>query len=139
MTIKLASLKADLERETKGDWVDYPDIPGLRLKVSSLFKPEYTTARDVVLKRLSAVYKNETIPQTVLSAELGTLQARHILHDWDGLDVPYSQATAEKYLTDPAYRLLVSAVEWCAGKISEARIEYVEQDAKNSAKPSAGA
>ncbi|HBF30862.1 hypothetical protein [Rhizobium sp.] len=139
MAIKLESLKADLDRETKGDWVDHPDIPGLRLKVSSLFKPEYTTAREMAYKRLSAIYKGDSIPQLVLSTELGGLYAKYILHDWEGLDVPYSEATAEKYLTDPAYRLLVSAVEWCAGKLAEIRVEYVEQDAKNSGKPSAGA
>ncbi|MUZ53023.1 hypothetical protein GOZ97_07395 [Agrobacterium vitis] len=139
MTIKLASLKADLDRETKGDWVDFPDIPGLRLKVSSLFKPEYTTARDITLKRLAAVYKADAIPQPVLSAELGGLYAKHILHGWEGLDIDYSEAAAEKYLTDPAYRVLVGAVEWCAGKIAETRIEYVEKDTKNSGKPSAGA
>lgn len=139
MAIKLASMKADLEREAKGDWVDYPDIPGLRLNVSSLYKPEYTTARDMAIKRLSTVYVGEPIPQQVMSVELGGLYAKHILHGWDGLDVPYSEAVAVKYLTDPAYRLLVSAVEWCAGKLAAARIEYVEQDTKNSEEPSAGA
>lgn len=139
MTIKLASLKADLTREEKGDWIEYPDWPGVEFNVSSLHLPAYATARELLFQRLARQYKKKPAPTAVISVEIGKLYANHILHGWRGLDVPYSREVASEILADPEYRNVVGAIEYCAGKVSEADIEFVEEEVKNSEKPSAAA
>ena len=136
MTIKLSSLKADLEREKKGDWIDYPLWPGCRFRVSALTLPAYEAARDLLQQRLQAEYKTSRISDEIWMPRLGELYATYILHEWDGFDEAYSPAIALKHLKDPAYRELVLAVEWCAKKLSEVRVQFVEGDVKNSGKPS---
>jgi hypothetical protein len=138
MTIKLSSLKADLQREEKGDWIEYPDWPGVEFNVSSLHLPAYTIARDLVLQRLARVYKGKPTPRDVITAEMGKLYAKHILHGWRGLDVAYSRDKADEILPDPEYRNIVAAVEWCAAKVSDVDLEFVEEAGKNSAAPSSG-
>ena len=130
--VMLASLRADLEREKLGDWVAYPLWQGVRFKVSALTLPAYETDRDLMFKRLNQQYKDERIPKEVLSAELGGLYAKHILHDWEGLDVAYSADTARQTLTDPSYRVVVSAVEWCAAKLSEVEAKFTKDEEGNS-------
>lgn len=138
MTIKLASLKANLAREEKGDWVDFPDWPGVAFNVSSLHLPAYKIARELMFKKFARTYKKEPVPEAVAFATLGALYDKHILHGWRGLDEPYSADMATKVLTDPEYRNVVAAVEWCAAKISDLDIEFIEDAAKNSEAPSAG-
>ena len=48
MTIKLSSLKVDLEREKTGDWIPYPEWPGVEFNVSSLLVPDFITARNAM-------------------------------------------------------------------------------------------
>lgn len=144
--VKLASLKADLKREAEGDWVAFPDWPGVEFNVSSLHLPAYQAARDDLLMRVARqASQAKPKPGEAASAkldmkvELGKLYAEHLLHGWRGLDVDYSPERARDVLGDPEYRNVVAAVEWCAGKISEVNVEFVEAEAKNSAKPSAAA
>lgn len=139
MTVKLSSLKADLAREAKGDWIEYDEWPGVAFNVSSLHLPAYTVARDIMLKRLARTYKNKPVPREVMSAEVGRLYEKHILHDWRGLDVAYSPEVAAEILTNPEYRNVVAAVEWCAAKVSDVEVEFVEDAEKNSERPSSGA
>jgi hypothetical protein len=139
MTVKLASLKADLEREVEGDWIEFPDWPGVAFNVSSLLIPQYTTARDILMQRLARQHKGKPIPREVMTTELGKLYAKHILHGWRGLDVEYSPETAAATLANPEYRNVVAAVEYCAGQVSQVDIEFVEDASKNSKRPSAGA
>lgn len=139
MTVKLSSLKADLAREAKGDWIDYPDWPGVSLNVSSLLLPAYRVARDLMFQRLQRLHKGKPIPPDVLNPEIGKLYHQHILHDWRGFDQPYSRDLAGQMLADPEYRSLIAAVEWCAAKVSDVDVEFVEETEKNSARPSAGA
>lgn len=136
--VKLSSLKANLTREAKGDWIAYPDWPGVEFNVSSIHLPAFTTARALMYQRLNIVHKN-AIPQDIAMAELGTLLDKHILHDWRGLDEIYSPQVATATLTDPAYRDVIVAVQWCAAQISQVEIQFAEEDVKNSAKPSARA
>lgn len=138
MTIKIASLKADLKREEEGDWIDYPDWPGVAFNVSSLNAPAYVCDFATMSKRLSKTYKGQPIPPSVSSKEVGRLFCKHLLHDWRGLDVAYSPETAVELLTDPAYRKLITAVEWCAEQVAETQIEFTEDAAKNLERPSAG-
>jgi hypothetical protein len=137
MTVKLNSIKADLTRETKGDWIDYPDWPGVSLNVSSLLLPAYRIDRDLLGQRLSRQYKGKPIPSDVVTIEVGKLYHKHILHGWRGFDVEYSRDVAGEMLSDPEYRNLVAAVEWCAAKVSDVDVEFVEDAAKNSERPSA--
>lgn len=139
MTVKLASLKADLSREEKGDWIDYPAWDGVAFNVSSLQKPAYTIARDLMFQRLARKYKKKPIPEAVRTTELGKLYHVHILHDWRGFDTAFSAETALQTLTSPEYRDVVAAVEWCAAKVSEIEVEYLEDEAGNSEQPSAAA
>ena len=136
MTIKLSSLKADLEREAKGDWIDYPDWPGVAFKVSSLHTPAYAMARDLLVQKFARKHKGKTPPPEEFAPEVGRLYARHILHGWRGLDIEYSPEVALETLCDPAYRLVVAAVEWCAAQLAQVDAEFVEDAAKNSAAPS---
>lgn len=117
MTIKLASLKADLAREEAGDWVEYSEWPGVAFNVSSLHKPAYVTARDLLVQRTAKSKAPADLAK--VAAEFGRLYAEHILHNWRGLDEEYTLEKAKTCLTDPAYRDLVAAVEWCAAKIGE--------------------
>jgi hypothetical protein len=136
MAVKLSSVKVDLERELKGDWVEYPDFPGVSFNVSSLIIPAYQIERDQLLARLTRQYKGKT-PPDVVTSELGKLYHKHILHGWRGFDEEYSRDKAAEMLADPRWRKLVAAVEWCAARISTDEVEFVEDTAKNSAKASA--
>ncbi|RUM06816.1 hypothetical protein [Rhizobium chutanense] len=144
--VKLSSLRADLKREAEGDWIAFPDWPGVEFHVSSLHLPEYQAARDDLLTRIARQAKapapkaGEEPPKKLdMKVELGKLYAKHLLHDWRGLDVPYSPETAMEIMSDPEYRNVVAAVEWCAGRMSEIDIQFAEGEVKNSGKPSAAA
>jgi hypothetical protein len=130
--VKLASLKANLEREKKGDWVPHPDLPGVSFNVSALTLPEYKTARSLLFQRLGKTFGDKPIPDEVLSSEIGALYCDHILHDWKGLDEEYSPEVARSTLTDPAYRVVVSAVEFCAAKLSQVDVEFTKAEEGNS-------
>src|SRR6185369_6032337 len=107
-----------------------------KLLVSSLMFPAYRVERDLVGQKLARRFKGKPIPPDVMQVEVGKLFAKHILHGWEGLDVPYSKEKAEELLTDPSYRLLVSAVEWCGAKLADVDVEFIEDAAKNSERPS---
>jgi len=138
MTIKLSSLAADLAREEKGDWIDYPDWPGVAFNVSSLNLPAFTVARDILLQRLNRVYHRK-IPQQVQTVEVGKLMATHLLHNWRGLDVPYSPEVAMTTLSSPEYRDVTAAVQYCAAMVSQVEFEVLPDDLGNSGKPGAPA
>ncbi|MGB3898353.1 MAG: hypothetical protein WA973_07335 [Mesorhizobium sp.] len=138
MTVKLSSLKADLAREEKGDWIEYPDWPGVEFNVSSLHLPAYVAARDLLVQKMAKKHGGKPVPRDEMTVEHGALYAEHILHDWRGLDVEYSPEVARETLTNIEFRNVIAAVEWCAAKMSEVEVEFVEKAGKNSAPPSAG-
>jgi len=137
MTIKISSLKADLAREAAGDWVEYPEWPGVAFNVSSLNKPAYTVARDLGIQKLMRRNKGVLPSAEVMAPEVGALYCKHILHGWRGLDVEYTPEKAVEVLSDPAYRAVVAAVEWCAAQIGQVDAEFVEDASKNSGASSA--
>ncbi len=137
MTVKLESLKADLELESEGEWIDYPDWPGASFYVRSLETPAYKIARDMLVQKLVRRFKGKPIPPEVTSKEYGRLYAEHILRGWRGFDAKYTPDVAMQTLTDPAYRKMVAAVEWCAAQVGDAEVEFVEDAEKNSGQPSA--
>lgn len=132
MTVKLSSVKVDLVAETKGEWVDCDELPGVRFKVSALNLPTFVAARSNLWTRLQRRYKKgEEVPNDTLSSEMGALFAQHILHDWEGFDEAYSAQRATEILTDPQYRPIVAAVQSCASKVGAPDIEFIEDEAKN--------
>jgi hypothetical protein len=137
MTVRLSSIKADLDREQKGDWVEYPDWPGVSFNVSSLLIPAYRIDRDLLGQRLARQYKGKAIPPDVLTTEVGKLFHKHILHNWKGFDKEYSKELASEMMADPEYRNLVEAVQYCANRLAETDLEFVEDAVKNSKRPSA--
>ncbi|MCO5071142.1 MAG: hypothetical protein M9944_08050 [Rhizobiaceae bacterium] len=139
MTIKLASLKVDLQREKTGDWIAYPELPGVEFKVSSLHLSEFVNARNALNKRLAKSYKGVDVPESVRLPELGKLLAKYILHDWRGFDEDYTPEKAYEYLSDWAGRDVTSAVLYCASVIGQSDAEFVEDAGKKSGQGSAGA
>ncbi|NKJ34109.1 hypothetical protein [Rhizobium sp. SG570] len=124
--VSLASLKRDQVREEKGDWIESDSIPGVSYNVSSLNKTAFVNARDLMYQRLNKVYRRKPIPQEVLRVELGKLYHIHILHDWKGLDVPYTPELGLTVLTDAGYRAVLADVESAAARVADIDIEFVE-------------
>lgn len=139
MVVKLSSVKANLARESEGDWIPYPRWKGVRFHVSSFNKPSYQTARDALNQ--SATKKNGgTLPSLdEMRPHYAQLYVDELLHDWEGFDVDFSPEEAVKLLADAEYRELLEAVEWCAGQVARIDVEYVEAAAKNSGPAFAGA
>lgn len=135
--VKLTSLRRDLAREDKGDWVDYPAWGGdVAFNVSSLERDEYLVAYAAMMKALHKEH-GAKIPSSAFIRAHGQLYSDHVLHGWRGLDVEYSEETAERYMTDPEYVTLINAVEFCAKKLTNVEAELIEVAAKNSETPSA--
>jgi hypothetical protein len=133
MVLKLSSLRADLDREVKGDWVPSLRFPGVEFLVSALTKPSYRIKRDALIQRLSRRYKGQPIPPEKSGPALGRLYCEEILHGWRGLDIEWSPEVALATLTDPAYREMVSEVEYCAGTLSEVDPEFTDDaDGENA-------
>lgn len=131
MTIKLTSLKADLDREEQGDWIDIPDCPGLRLQVRSIESPSYVIPRDQLVQKWVRKYGRKPIPRDVRSQGLGRLYAEQILLGWEGLEEQYSRERALEVLTDPAYRVFLGYVEYAAAQLAEIDMEFVDEAIKN--------
>ena len=138
MTVKLSSLKANLTREIEGDWVPYPVWKGVRFRVSSFNKPEYKTALDELNQRIMKKSGGAMPSIDEMRPHYAKLYVDQILHEWEGFDVEYSPEEAVARLSDPEYRDLFGAVEWCANQMARIDVEYVEGAAKNSVPPSAG-
>jgi len=136
MTVKLESIKADIEAEERGDWQDYPDWPGVAFRVRSLHYQPYQTERDLLLQRLARKHKGKTPPRAELAQEAGKLYCKHILFGWRGFDIEYTPEKALEVMTDIAYRRIIDAVEWCAERVAQTDVEFIEETAKNSAAPS---
>lgn len=137
MTIKLASLAADLKKEVEGDWIDIPDLPGVALKVRSLQSPAYSVARDLMAQKHRRKYGAKPVPPEAFSRDFGRIAAEHLLLDWRGFDVPYTAEGATEVLTSVEYRALLNHTVWAAAQVGEAEIEFVEDAAGNSDAPSA--
>ncbi|MDR7034492.1 hypothetical protein [Mesorhizobium sp. BE184] len=138
MTVKLSSLRANVEREQKGDWIPYPEWPGVEFNVKSFYSPEYLAARNLLFQGYAKKYGNDPVPPDVLRQGLGELYGEHILHGWRGIDVDWTRELATAELTAESGRDIVKAVEWCAQRLAKKDIEFVEGAVKNSARPSGG-
>lgn len=137
MTVKFASAKVDLAKEAEGEWQPSRAFPGVEFRVSSIQLPAFQTARELLFQRWARKYKGQTAPLDVRHDEYGKLIARHILHEWRGFDEPYAPELAETSLRNREYRDLLSDIELCASAVGEANVQFVEDEAGNSAAPSA--
>lgn len=140
MTVKLSSLRTDPNKRQDGEWIDIPDLPGVSFRVRGLtFKP-YTVERDALVRRKLKSLNGKPWDNDERNAAFGALYAKHILLEWKGLDEPYSPDTASDCLTDPAYWENFGAyVEWAAGRVGGAQVEFEDDAAGNSGKSSATA
>lgn len=138
MTVKLSSLRADLRRENDGDWVDIPDLPGVRLKVRGAVYGPYQRAKSMVEGKWVRRYGREPVPVEVMHRENGRLYAEHIVLGWEGFDETYSEEAALEALTDPAFRVLHDHVRYAMTRVAETETEFIEDAAKNSRPSSAG-
>lgn len=142
MAVKLGSLRVDLKRENDGDWVDVPDLPGLRLKVRGAGYGPYQMAKSIVEGRWGRRYGKDPVPIEVMLRENGRLYAEHILVDWDGFvddaEAPVPVAQAAEILTDPAYRPLHEHIRYAMQRVGDTEAEFVETASGNSASSSGG-
>jgi len=142
--MQLNQIAVDVEREEKGDWVEVPDLPGVSLKVRSLYNKDYQHAQQVAARKMARRYGKQPIPPDVQTKTYARLLSDHVLLDWSGITdengdaVSYSVEFGRDVLADPQYRRLADAVAWAAGVVGEQDVEDLEDDAKNSEAPSAG-
>lgn len=136
MVIKLSSLKVDLERETNGDWMPSTEFPGVEFLVSSLHLPAYQIALQLQEQKWAREYKSKPVPPEVRTVGVGRLLHKHILHNWRGIDVPYSKDAAEEMMCSPEGRNFIASVQTAAAMVSLTDQEFVEDEVGNSASPS---
>lgn len=139
MTVKFASTRVDLAKESEGEWKPSSRFPGVEFLVSSLQTPAYVLERDLLSQRWAREYRGKPVPLDVRHDKMGQLFAKHILHDWRGFDETYSAELAETSLRDREFRDLLSDVEECAAAVGVAELEFLEDAGKNSATRSASA
>lgn len=139
MAISLNSIRANLTRETDGDWVEIFSLPGVALKARGYSYGPFQAAMSVVRARWIRSYGSvEGTPNHVASRDLGRLYAQHLLLDWRGFDEPFNPATIVDLLTDPEMRELRQAISYAAEKVAETETVFVEDAVKNSPPSSAG-
>lgn len=132
MTVKLGSLRADLKRENDGDWVDIPDLPGVRLKVRGAAYGPYQAAKSIVEARWARQYgTRKPVPIDISLRENGRLYAEHILLGWEGFDEAYDEDRAREILIDPGYRELHEHIRYAMQAVAQTEAEFVEDTAKN--------
>lgn len=131
MALKLKSLRADTSKELDGDWIDVPDLPGVALKVRSIYYEPYTIARDAATRRLAKKYGDKPIPETERTEINARLYVDHLLLDWKGFDVDFSTDVALEALSDIGHRDLRSHVVWACVQVGKSDVEFVELGAKN--------
>lgn len=131
MAVKLSSLAVDLEGDEKGTWVPSLQYAGVEYRLSSVYLPAYVTARQQLLQRLNRKYQGAVVPPLEMGSELGKLLAQHLLHEWKGFDVPYTEEVALERLVNPAFRPLRADIDECASRIGVPDVEYIEEQGKN--------
>jgi len=136
VTVKLTSLKVDLDREEKGDWIDSPDLPGVKFKVSSLHVPAYQIALGMLEQKWARQFPGKPVPPTVRVPAIGKLLQKHILHGWEGFDEPFTPELAADMMSSYGDRTLIAAVQTAAALVSLDQVEFIEEQEKNSGAPS---
>jgi hypothetical protein len=144
--MKLNDLAIDPEKLEKGDWVtNIPDMGELRLRVRGIGNADFRGLQAKLIDAEPRQFKigGRLSPERQDAIQTSCLLAT-VLMDWDGLQdehgnrIPYSKEMAKTLLTDPAYRRFRDGVTWAASVVAEITKVEVEEDGKNSPKPSDG-
>lgn len=145
MTIKLASLSADLSKEREGEWIEPKEwpglnpekplemtpLPGLAFLVRSTNYPDYVVARQDALERLKKDYPDDKVPPDEAARIEGQLAVEHLLLGWRGLDIDYAPDAVGIILVAEEHRVMRSMIYWCAGRVGKKKVEFVKAAAKN--------
>lgn len=137
MTVKLGSLRADLARVRDGDWIDIPDLPGVRLLVRGFGYGPYQQQKSLIEMRWVRKYGRDPVPPEVAYRANAQLYADHILLGWEGFDTPYTAETALETLLDPAFHELHEHIRYAGAKVGITQAEFLADAEKNSDPPSA--
>lgn len=129
--LKLESIKADLEAESAGEFVDIPDWEGVSLGVRSLEIPAYKLAIDQLREKYKRVYKGKPAPSTVTDSDIGKLLAKHILFGWKGIEPDYTPQYALEFLSELSGRELAKQVVWAATQVAEVEAKFTDDAVKN--------
>lgn len=138
MAVSLSSMRANTRRENDGDWIDIPDLPGVRLKVRGAGYGPYQMAKSIVEGRWARRYGQDPVPVETALAENGRLYAEHILLGWEGFDEDYTEEAARHFLTDPGFRQLHEHIRYAMERVAKTEVAFVEDAAKNSPRSSDG-
>jgi hypothetical protein len=136
--LKLSKIAVNAAAIEAGRWVSVAHtLPGVKFKVRGLNNADY---RRLEAKLLAEVPRSDRIkgidPDTLDRIKVNLL-VETVLTDWSGLEddngnmLTWTKQTAAKYLFDPNYVVLRSAVEWAAAVVGEDDLVELEEDAKN--------
>lgn len=122
--MELSKLAVDVQKQDEGDWIDIPDLPGLRVKTRSLHAPAYQAMNNKLTRRLARKHQRGSVPPEKANRALAVCLIETCLLDWSGLlddgkPVAYSKDTAKKLLFDRQYRPLLDACVWAASRVGE--------------------
>lgn len=129
--LKLDSIRADIQAERDGQYIEIPDWPGVSLGVRSLEYPPYKISVDQLIARYARRYKGKAAPPEVRESDLGKLLAEHILFGWRGIDPDYTPEIAREFLSDVSGRELAKQTVWAAGQVAEIDAEFTTEAVKN--------
>jgi len=139
----IKTIKIDTDRVEQGAWVGdkygrpIPDMGDLCLQVRGINNADWRRMQSRMIanvpraKRLSGridLVEMDRI-NTVLMRDCGLTGWENMTED--GVEVPYSKESAERYLTDPVYVAFRDAVMWACTVVGDGILEQVEADAKN--------
>lgn len=128
--VKLSSLKANLDAEKNGKWIEYPAWPGVAFFVASPLNPDFRAARELAFQDLAKIYPFDPPADKQREALMGCYCDK-ILKDWRGFDEPLTEELKREVFFDPEYRPVAGAVIECSEQVARVEMAFVEDEAKN--------
>ena len=145
--VSFDSLKVDLKARRDGEWKDSPNFIGVSYLVRSANYKPFVVAKNAAERRLRAAIpkaqRNVGLDHEDVVRVLGPLVAEHLLLDWKGFadtsgkPLPYTVELGQEKLGNPEFQNLYWDVIAQCGDVGEGELKYVEDEGKNSKKPSA--
>lgn len=132
----IEKIKTDLQKQTKGVWVDF--ALGIELKIARARNPKYTEMVRNLTEHLRIKIRDDSIEIDELNEVLLKVRARTILLDWkniedkDGVAIPYSPEKAEEFFRDPELQDFYKFVQIVSDDADQYRKELIEGIEKNS-------
>ena len=128
--MELAGLKRDSAKVEAGEWVS--DIPGFgdaRLRVRGLESSVFATLRSRKERKVARDDRERdgSLKPAAARRVFGEALAECILLEWDGLTeggkpLPYDEARAREFCTNPDFSPFADAVVWAASYVDRARV-----------------